>query len=378
MEGGVGMVNVALAGLGKMGLSHLSIVRAHPDVKVVGVCDSTTYLLEVLGKYTQVATFADYETMLDEAHPDAVIVATPTHLHADMVRATLRRGVHTFCEKPLSLDPGTSTELAGLAEGLGLVTQVGYHNRYVATFAEMKRLLDIGAIGRVSHAMAEAYGPVVLKPKGGTWRSRRSSGGGALYDYAAHPIDLLTWYFGPAQGVSGSTLNAIFSAETEDEVYTSIRFADGVSSQLSVNWSDESQRKMSTSVTIWGSTGRIYADRQEIQVHLRDTAAPVAGYQTGWNVRYTTELTQAVRFYLRGEEYSAQLADFVGRVAARRPEGISTFASAARTDAVIDMIQRDAQRPAVTVVRTDEEAPGRPVVSTPTTRRSIRQVLRRR
>jgi scyllo-inositol 2-dehydrogenase (NADP+) len=372
------MVNVALAGLGKMGLSHLSIVRAHPDVKVVGVCDSTAYLLDVLGKYTQVATFVEYASMLDEARPDAVIVATPTYLHADMVRTTLRRGIHVFCEKPLSLDPGISTELAGLSAELGLVTQVGYHNRYVASFAEVKRLLDLGAIGRVSHAMAEAYGPVVLKPKGGTWRSRRSSGGGALYDYAAHPIDLLTWYFGPAQGVSGSTLNAIFSAETEDEVYTSIRFADGVSSQLSVNWSDESQRKMSTSVTIWGSTGRIYADRQEIQVHLRDTATPVAGYQRGWNVRYTTELTQAVGFYLRGEEYSAQMADFVARVAARQPEGISTFATAARTDDVIDMIQRDAQRPAVTFARTDEEAPGTPLVITPTTRRSIRQVLRRR
>jgi scyllo-inositol 2-dehydrogenase (NADP+) len=372
------MVNVAVAGLGKMGLSHLSIARAHPDVNVVGVCDSTAYLLDVLGKYTQVATYTDYETMLDDARPDAVIVATPTHLHADMVRATLRRSIDVFCEKPLSLDAATSTELSRTADELGLVTQVGYHNRYVASFAEVKRLLDLGAIGRVSHVMAEAYGPVVLKPKGGTWRSRRASGGGALYDYAAHPIDLLTWFFGPAQGVSGSTVNSIFSAETEDEVYSSIRFADGVSSQLSVNWSDDSHRKMSTSVTIWGSAGRIYADRQEIQVHLRETAAPVEGYQTGWNVRYTTELTEAVGFYLRGEEYSAQLADFVARVAAREPHGANTFATAAHTDDVIDMIRRDAQRPAMTVARTDDGAPGTLLVAPPTTKRSIRQVLRRR
>ena len=371
------MIDLAVAGLGKMGLSHVSIARAHPDVNVVGVCDSAAYVLDVMGKYTGLRTFTDFETMLDETRPDAVVVATPTHLHAAMVHEALARHIAVFCEKPLSLG-GEGTALAQVAFERDVVTQVGYHNRYVASFAEVKRLLDLGAIGRVSHAVAEAYGPVVLRAKGGTWRSRRSTGGGCLYDYAAHPLDLLTWYFGPAVGVSSSTLGRIFSKETEDEVYSSVHFARDVSSQLSVNWSDESQRKMSTSVTIWGSTGRIYADRQEIQVHLRDTAAPVAGYQTGWNVRYTTELTQAVRFYLRGEEYSAQLADFVGRVAARRPEGISTFASAARTDAVIDMIQRDAQRPAVTVVRTDEEAPGRPVVSTPTTRRSIRQVLRRR
>ena len=173
-------------------------------------------------------------------------------------------------------------------------------------------------------------------------------------------------------------MNSIFSAETEDEVYSSIRFAGGVSSQLSVNWSDDSHRKMSTSVTIWGSAGRIYADRQEIQVHLRETAAPVEGYQAGWNVRYTTELTEAVGFYLRGEEYSAQLADFVARVAAREPHGANTFATAAHTDDVIDMIRRDAQRPAMTVARTDDGAPGTLLVAPPTTKRSIRQVLRRR
>ncbi len=78
----------------------------------------------------------------------------------------------------------------------GLVTQVGYHNRFVGAFREVKRLLDAGAIGTVTHVLAEAYGPVVLKAKGSTWRSRRAEGGGCLYDYAAHPLNLLTWYFG--------------------------------------------------------------------------------------------------------------------------------------------------------------------------------------
>ena len=53
------------------------------------------------------------------------------------------------------------------------MTQVGYHNRFVGPFAEVKRLLDARAIGNVTHVLGEAYGPVVLKAKGGTWRSRR-------------------------------------------------------------------------------------------------------------------------------------------------------------------------------------------------------------
>ena len=136
------------------------------------MCDSTGYVLDVLGKYTGVPTFNDYDEMLDEADLDAVVIATPTHLHAPMVRTALERGLHVFCEKPFCLDPADADELAALAAERGLVTQVGYHNRFVGAFSEVKRLLDAGAIGEVTHVLAEAYGPVVLKPKGRTWRSQ--------------------------------------------------------------------------------------------------------------------------------------------------------------------------------------------------------------
>ena len=66
------------------------------------------------------------------------------------------------------------------------------------------------------------------------------------------------------------------------------------------------------------------------------------GYQVGWNVRYTTELTEPVRFYLRGEEYSAQIDHFVERVRTKQPEGLNSFASAAVTDRVIELLNLDA------------------------------------
>src|SRR5690606_18765186 len=78
---GTEMVKLAVVGLGKMGLSHFAIINAHPLVKVVAVCDATGYLLDVLGKYTGVSTYADYEKMLDEVELDAVIIATPSKMH---------------------------------------------------------------------------------------------------------------------------------------------------------------------------------------------------------------------------------------------------------------------------------------------------------
>lgn len=336
------MIRIGVVGLGKMGLSHLAMLNAHPDVMVVGVCDRAGYVLSVLGKYTGLPTFSSMEDMLAATAVDAVVICTPSSLHAPMVATALGRGLHVFCEKPFCLDPEDSARLTELAEREGCVTQVGYHNRYIATFQETHRLLAARAIGRVTHVLAEAYGPVVLKPQGGTWRSRRREGGGSLYDYAAHPLNLVNWYLGEPTRVFGTILGRVHSSEIDDEVFSTLRFADDTSAHLSVNWSDESQRKMTTKLTFWGTDGRINVDRQECQVYLRDTAAVPEGYQQGWNVRYTTELTESVSFYLRGEEYSAQLDDFVQRVLAGKTEGLNSFDTAAVTDRVIARMVADA------------------------------------
>lgn len=337
------MIRVAVVGLGKMGISHLGLIKPNPGVELAAVCDSTGYVLDILSKYTGVTTFTDYDKMLETVALDAVIIATPSRSHAGMVKRALEKGLHVFCEKPFTLSADDAIMLTELAASKGLVNQVGYHYRFVGAFQEVKRLLDAGAIGEVSHVMAEAYGPVVLKPKGSTWRTQRVEGGGCLYDYAAHPINLLNWYFGMPKAVGGSVLGKIFSRDTDDEVYSTLYFDDGKTGQLSVNWSDESYRKMSTKITILGTNGRIYADRQEVQLYARDGATLPAPYKAGWNVRYTTELTKEVAFYIRGEEYSAQLDYFVDAIAQKQADNINDFASAAQTDRVISMLIADAE-----------------------------------
>jgi predicted dehydrogenase len=354
------VIKVAVVGLGKMGLSHYAVVNAHPDADVAGVCDSSSYVLGVLKKYAGVTTYSDFDTMLDKADLDAVVIATPSSAHAKMVRAALERDLHVFCEKPFTLNPQDANALAALGNERGLVTQVGYHNRFIGAFQEVKRLLDAGAIGEVTHVLGEAYGPVVLKPKGGTWRSQRTEGGGCLYDYAAHVLDLVNWYVGEPVGVGGTALNSVFSREIDDEVFSTLHYPRGATAQISVNWSDESYRKMTTRITVWGTKGRIFVDRQECQVYLRDTATPPAEYEHGWNVRYTTELTEPVWFYLRGEEYSAQIDAFVQRVKERRTDGVNRFDSAGVTDKIIGMLIADAGKGASTLADGTVLEPVRP------------------
>ena len=87
------MVRVAVVGLGKMGLSHLAIVNANPDVDLVAMCDSSGYVLGVLEKYTGVKAYTDFERMLREVELDAVVIATPSRFHAGHgpLRARARR-----------------------------------------------------------------------------------------------------------------------------------------------------------------------------------------------------------------------------------------------------------------------------------------------
>lgn len=336
-------VRIGVVGLGKMGLSHFAMVNAHPRVETIA-CDGAGFMVDVLARNIGTTIYRDYDTMLDRERLDAVVIATPSRLHAPMTTAALERDLHVFCEKPFCLDWADSERLTQLAVDKARVAQVGYHYRYVAAFREMKRILDTGALGRITHVLAEAYGPVVLRPKRSTWRSQKSEGGGCLYDYAAHPLNLLNWFFGAPTQVAGSVLTPIFSDEIDDQVTATLGWDDGPTAQVAVNWSDESHRKMTTRITMIGTNGRIFADRQECQVYLRAPDPGLPGYGAGWTVKYTTELTEDPWFYLRGEEYSAQLADFIGAVADGKGKAVENdFASAAQTDRTMAMMIENAE-----------------------------------
>lgn len=335
------MLRTGLIGVGKMGVSHLAIASAHPDMDVVAVCDNQTFVLSGLKSLVAVETYRSAEKMLESAALDCVFIATPTSSHFELAHAALDKGVHVFAEKPLTLSAAQSSSLAHLAERQRLANQVGYHNRFIGTFQEVARLVRRGALGRVHHVDGRAFGPVVTAARGGglTWRSSKQEGGGCLHDYACHVVDLMNFVMGAPEDVLAATLTQIYSDDVEDAVHALFRYADGATGALETNWSDSSVRKMSTTITVYGTHGKIYADRQECRVFLKD-GHRFEGYEPGWTVRYITELQAPVNYYLRGEEYSAQIDAFVDAVQRRDYGPQNSFTSAATTDAVIELIAR--------------------------------------
>jgi predicted dehydrogenase len=337
------MLKAGIIGLGKMGISHAAIVGPHKDVDLVAVCDTSSLVLEAFKKFTRVIVYDDFKKMLDTENLDFVVVATPTKFHFPMVKYALEKGVHTFCEKPFSLTLKEGEALVELAEKNGLVNQVGYHNHFIGTFRELKRLLQKGILGELVHFTGEAYGPVVTKEKGGTWRSDPEEGGGCLFDYASHVLNLLQEIIGKPVKAEGSQLKKIYSKEVEDAVYSILKLDSGLSGILSVNWSDETYRKMSTSITVIGKKGKIICDATEIKIYLKepDTSEKL---DRGWTIKYITDFAIPVDFYLRGEEYSAQIDNFVKHVLVKKPTEINTFKQALETDRVMELIVADSKR----------------------------------
>ncbi|MGD1007011.1 MAG: Gfo/Idh/MocA family oxidoreductase [Ignavibacteriaceae bacterium] len=337
------MINTAVIGLGKMGLSHCAIINAHNDTNLVAVCETSSFLLNALKKYSGMECYTDYKKMIDETQLDCLFVASPAGYHAEMVKYALERNINVFCEKPFALKIENAEELVKIAEERKLVNQVGYHNRFLGTFNYLKKLIDNKIIGEIYHFTGEAYGPVVLKEKGGTWRSISSEGGGCLYDYASHVINLINFLLGIPSNAIGSILKKIYSGQVDDAVYSNLIIENRLSGQLIVNWSDETYRKMTTRITVYGKKGKIICDSTECKIYLKEKCEK-ENLNKGWNIKCITDLTKSVDFYLRGEEYSAQIDYFIKHVAEKNLNNVNSFRSAYETNMIIDLIKKNAGR----------------------------------
>lgn len=158
-----------------------------------------------------------------------------------------------------------------------------------------------------------------------------------MHDYACHVLDLMNFVTEAPADVQSAQLQSIFSADIEDAVFATMNYSSGATGLLEANWSDQSYRKMSTTVTVYGKKGKIIADRQEMKVYLQPGDS-FEGMEDGWTIKYITELQKPVNFYIRGEEYSAQLDQFVDAICGREASVETSFRTAAETDTVIEKI----------------------------------------
>lgn len=335
-------IKLAIIGVGRMGITHYSIINSHPDVQITSVADTSSLILNMMKKYLNgIHTYDDYNKLLEQEVLDAIIICTPPSLHFQVAMKAAEKGIHVFSEKPFTTDKNKARELVAIFEHKMLVNQVGYVNRFNDIFRKVKSFIENGVIGNVIRFKSEMYSRTITKTEEGkTWRDSRDNGGGAVYEVASHAIDLVNFLIGKPDKVTGSSLTSIFSKNVEDAVNATFLYKNGISGTLNVNWSDESFRKPTNKIEIFGSQGKILADQHGIKIFMKKSS-PDNHLREGWNTIYITDVFKQVPFYVRGNEFTAQLYHFIDCIKNITIKNSCTFRDATNTLDVIDAIFND-------------------------------------
>ena len=325
--------------MGRMGITHYSILNTHPNVKIVAIVDPSKIIHSFFKKYKpDVSIYSNYLEFFNNDYADAIIVSTPPDLHFDICKLAAEKLINVFCEKPFTISFKQSNELSILFNSKGIYNQVGYVNRFNDVFYFLKQNLDKGLIGDIINFKSQMFSSTkIKKTKNNSWRDNSSKGGGALYEMASHAIDLVNFLIDKPDKISGSLLKSIFSLNVEDSINSTFIYKKGISGILEVNWSDKSFRKPTNKIEIFGNKGKLIADQHSIKIFLNEKS-DTFNLNSGWNTIYITDIFNQCNFYVRGNEFSNQLYHFIENIKSLKKVIVSDFNEASKTHKVIEEI----------------------------------------
>ena len=175
-------------------LAHLPVLAKMRGAQLVALCDNDGPKARALAdRFGIPDTFTDIEDLLEFDELDAVVIATPNHLHEPHVLSALAAKVHVLCERPLSFTARGVERILAAAARADRKVQVANNHRFRSDVQALDRFLHGGELGRLMGVRAGAYTP--KQTSGGTgWRTRRAeAGGGVFVDQGLPLLDLALW-----------------------------------------------------------------------------------------------------------------------------------------------------------------------------------------
>jgi predicted dehydrogenase len=199
-------IGVAIVGCGGITLqNHLPGLALCPEVKVVALCDASPEVLERAGKQNAGAfCCSDYRELLKRDDVNAVIIATPNYLHAEIAIAAAKGGKHVFCEKPLAMNFDEGRRMYQAAEGARVRHMTAFTYRFVPAMRYMRHLVQTGFIGQPYHfrnCRLQDWGTRAVG-----WRQvAKLAGSGEIGDMLSHRIDFAHTLVGPMSNLVAHT-----------------------------------------------------------------------------------------------------------------------------------------------------------------------------
>ena len=187
-------------GVGGNAAGHLRRFSVMPEFDLIGMADPSDESIGAARSnvpgLNAVPAYADWRDLLAAVDLDAVLVSTPHTLHHEHVMGALNAGLHVLCEKPLAHTPGLAQEIADHAQAVDRHVVVGFQRRFSPGYTYMRRRLQSGDMGEITHVQASQW-QAWIEAARGKWRSTLAlGGGGQLSDSGSHLMDMLLWTTG--------------------------------------------------------------------------------------------------------------------------------------------------------------------------------------
>jgi len=233
-------------------------LRDTPRSELVAVTRAQASLAEAFAReFGARRWYADWQELLTDKEINAIYVATPVHLHVAQTIRAAEAGKHVLCEKPMAMNPAECERMIAASRANGVKLGIAYYRHFYPVIERIKSLLSDGEIGQPVLAQINAYewfNPQSEEPR--SWLTRvELAGGGPMFDFGCHRIEVLMNLFGPIQRTVAITANAIFTREVEDTAAAVFKFARGMCGTLVVS---HAASEPQDTLDIFGTRGSIH------------------------------------------------------------------------------------------------------------------------
>ncbi|MGZ2745966.1 inositol 2-dehydrogenase [Burkholderia stagnalis] len=290
------MIEFALFGAGRIGKIHAANLARQPGARLKYVVDMHAPAAQALA-HAHGAEAADVARALGDAAVQAVVIASSTNTHADLIVAAANAGKAVFCEKPIDLGVDRSRACAEAVRRNGVTCMIGFQRRFDPTFAALKALVERGEIGEPEMLIVTSRDPGAPPP------DYLRSSGGIFKDMLIHDFDVFRWLLGD----DAQTLHATGSCLTDpvvrdagdiDSTAVTIRTRRGLLCQI--NTSRRAAYGYDQRVELLGSQGMLQAG------NVRPTEV------TAWSAGgIATDVPEPFFLERYRQAYAAEIAHFV-------------------------------------------------------------------
>ncbi|HEY6867680.1 MAG TPA: Gfo/Idh/MocA family oxidoreductase [Candidatus Eisenbacteria bacterium] len=331
-------VRVALAGLGRAGLAHATLLGSIPDCELAAVVDPRREARTRLrGLGYDARAFPSLRKMLAAIQPDAVFVCGPQHERAAAAAAALEAGAAVFVEHPLGVTLEQAEAVAAKAAATGRPLASACALAFTPVFVRARELLAAGVLGEVRQARSSMFVSRVFDAGHPVHHEPGPVAGGVLAQVASELLFLLLWYLGPPV-MARATSSRIYGG-IEDELHAMMTLARGAEVGLDCSWSVPGYPEAAAVIELEGEHGKLLVSDDGIEA---DLGAPRAGLAAGHTRIRSAELPQVAAFDWGGDAMYLMDASFLAW-ATGGPAVPNDGAAALAVHRVMDALYRSAR-----------------------------------